>query len=79
VETCSFVADVFVHPDADEAFVRDWMEMYNQTLLEDSEVVRVQQPGLRSNMIPYGRLLPKSESPISHFHRLVWRALCDGA
>jgi hypothetical protein len=26
-------------------------------------------------MIPYGRLLPKSESPIRHFHRLVYDAL----
>jgi hypothetical protein len=26
-------------------------------------------------MIPYGRLLPKSESPIRHFHRLVLEGL----
>ena len=75
VETCTFIADVFTHPDADEAFAQDWMEMYNQTLLEDKEVVRAQQPGLRSNMVPFGRLLPKSESPIMHFHRLVREAL----
>ena len=30
-------------------------------------------------MIPYGRLLPKSESPIRHFHRLVLDGLAaDG-
>ena len=29
-------------------------------------------------MIPYGRLLPKSESPIRHFHRLVYDALASG-
>ena len=74
-ETCTFIADVFSHPDAGEQFVQDWMEMYNQTLLEDKEVVLVQQPGLRSNMVPYGRLLPRSESPIMHFHRLVRAAL----
>jgi len=37
--------------------------------------VLVQQVGLRSNIVPYGRLLPKSESPIRHFHRLVHDAL----
>ena len=39
--------------------------------------MRVQQAGLRSQMIPYGRLLPKSESPIRHFHRLVYDALAS--
>ena len=29
-------------------------------------------------MIPYGRLLPKSESPIRHFHRLVLRRARGG-
>jgi hypothetical protein len=53
--------------------------MYNQTLIEDKEVVLVQQPGLRSNMVPYGRLLPRSESPIMHFHRLVRDALAATA
>ena len=75
VETCAFHADVYAHPQADEAFVVEWLEMYNQTLLEDADVVLVQQVGLRSNMVPYGRLLPKSESPIRHFHRLVYDAL----
>jgi phenylpropionate dioxygenase-like ring-hydroxylating dioxygenase large terminal subunit len=75
VETCTFQADVYAHPKADEAFIVDWMEMYNQTLAEDVDVVRVQQPGLRSQMVPYGRLLPKSESPIRHFHQLVYDAL----
>jgi hypothetical protein len=76
-ETCSFQADVYSHPDADEAFVLEWMEMYNQTLAEDVDVVLVQQPGLRSQAVPYGRLLPKSESPIRHFHRLVVNALAS--
>jgi phenylpropionate dioxygenase-like ring-hydroxylating dioxygenase large terminal subunit len=78
-ETCTFIADVFSHPDAEEQFVLDWMEMYNQTLIEDKQVVLAQQPGLRSNMVPYGRLLPRSESPIMHFHRLVRDALAGSA
>jgi hypothetical protein len=51
--------------------------MYDRTLREDKDVVLKQQPGLRSNAIPYGRLLPRSESPIRHFHRLVADALAD--
>ena len=49
--------------------------MYNKTFEEDADVVRVQQAGLKSQMVPYGRLLPKSESPIRHFHRLVHEGL----
>jgi phenylpropionate dioxygenase-like ring-hydroxylating dioxygenase large terminal subunit len=78
-ESCTFVADVFTHPDCDETFAQDWMEMYNQTLLEDKEVVLVQQPGLRSNMVPFGKLLPRSESPILHFHRLVRDGIAGAA
>ena len=52
--------------------------MYDKTFEEDADVVRVQQAGLKSQMIPYGRLLPKSESPIRHFHRLVHDALASG-
>ena len=44
-------------------------------ILAHTDVVRVQQAGLRSQMSPFGRLLPKSESPIRHFHRLVHDAL----
>jgi hypothetical protein len=32
-----------------------------------------------SQMIPCGRLLPKSERPIRHFHRLVHEALAAEA
>jgi hypothetical protein len=78
-ETCSFIADVFSHTEAEEQFVQDWMEVYNQTLIEDKEVVLAQQPRLRSNMVPYGRSLPRSEGPIMHFHRLVRDAPAGGA
>lgn len=74
-ESCHFVADMWVHPDADEDDVAEWVEMYNRTLTEDSQAVLVQQPGLRSRMVPYGRLMPSRESAISHFHRMVWDAV----
>jgi hypothetical protein len=74
-ESCTFHADFWVHPDADERFLEEWVEMYNRTLTEDAEAVRVQQPGLRSRMVPHGRLMPASESSIAHFHRLVWKSI----
>jgi phenylpropionate dioxygenase-like ring-hydroxylating dioxygenase large terminal subunit len=76
-ESCRFIADFFVNPECDTAFVDEWLEMYNRTIAEDCEAVLVQQPGLRSRMVPHGRLMPGSESSISHFHRLVWRAISD--
>jgi choline monooxygenase len=77
VETCEFVADVYVRPGLDGAERDEWLAMYDRTLREDKDVVLKQQPGLRSNAIPYGRLLPRSESPIRHFHQLVVDALAD--
>jgi phenylpropionate dioxygenase-like ring-hydroxylating dioxygenase large terminal subunit len=71
-ETCAFTADMYVHPDCTEAEMEEWVEMYNRTLTEDAEAVRVQQPGLRSKMVPHGRLMPSRESAISSFHRMVW-------
>ena len=32
VESCEFRADVYSHPQADETFVADWMEMYNKSI-----------------------------------------------
>jgi phenylpropionate dioxygenase-like ring-hydroxylating dioxygenase large terminal subunit len=71
-ESCRFISDMFVHPECDEATVAQWAEMWNQTLEEDTEAVGLQQPGLRSQMVPHGRLMPASESAISRFHRMVW-------
>jgi phenylpropionate dioxygenase-like ring-hydroxylating dioxygenase large terminal subunit len=76
-ETCRFVAEMYVHPEADEADVAEWVEMYDKVLTEDAEAVLVQQPGLRSRMVPYGRLMPSRESAISHFHRMVWNAFAE--
>ena len=58
----------------DSEFVAGWVEMYDKTLREDADAVRVQQPGLRSRLVPNGRLMPASESAISRFHRMVWES-----
>lgn len=77
-ETCSFRASMYVRKGAGEAEVAAWAEMYNQTLLEDAEAVRLQQPGLSSGMVPHGRLMPSRESAILSFHRLVVDSMREG-
>jgi phenylpropionate dioxygenase-like ring-hydroxylating dioxygenase large terminal subunit len=71
-ETCKFIADMYVRPELDEHQAADWLAMWNETLEEDTEAVLLQQPGLRSQMVPHGRLMPASESAIARFHRMVW-------
>lgn len=73
-ESCSFTAEMYVRPDCTQSEIDEWVEMYTRTLDEDAEAVRVQQPGLRSRMVPHGRLMPSRESAILWFHRLVWSA-----
>ncbi len=76
-ETCRFVADMFVRPELDEGQVNDWLTMLDQTLTEDTVAVGLQQPGLRSQMVPHGRLMPGSESAIARFHRMVWENFAE--
>lgn len=73
-ESCAFVSDAFVRQGVDLAEVEAWWDMYTRTIQEDADAVAVQQPGLRSMAVPNGRLMPASESAISHFHRLVFEA-----
>ena len=76
-ETCRFIADMYVHPELGQDQADEWVEMWNQTLLEDTEAVLLQQPGLSSQMVPYGRLMPASESAIARFHRMVWESFSE--
>jgi phenylpropionate dioxygenase-like ring-hydroxylating dioxygenase large terminal subunit len=77
-ETCRFDADMFIQPGLSDAEVEHRLEMYTLTLSEDAEAVRIQQPGLRSRMVPHGRLMPSRESAIIAFHRMVWEAIREG-
>jgi phenylpropionate dioxygenase-like ring-hydroxylating dioxygenase large terminal subunit len=76
-ETCQLIADVFTHPDYDQASLDEWLKMWNDTIMEDVEAVGVQQPGLRSQMVPHGRLMPASESAIARFHRMVFESFSE--
>ena len=76
-ESCQFIADMYVDPALAPKKAEEWVEMWNQTLSEDTEAVLLQQPGLRSQMVPHGRLMPASESAIARFHRMVWESFSD--
>jgi choline monooxygenase len=76
-ETCQFIADFYADPALDPAQADEWVAMWNKTLSEDTDAVLLQQPGLRSQMVPHGRLMPASESAIARFHRMVWEAFSE--
>ena len=73
-QTCDSHSEFYARDGLDPAFVAEWVGMYDRTLCEDAEAVRLQQPGLRSRMVPEGRLMPASESAIARFHRMVWES-----
>jgi phenylpropionate dioxygenase-like ring-hydroxylating dioxygenase large terminal subunit len=78
-ETCRFIADMYVDPRVPPEEADVWVSMWNDTLLEDTDAVLLQQPGLRSRMVPHGRLMPASESAIARFHQMVWESLREAA
>ena len=71
------IYEMYAAPGLSQTEIDEWMSMYGMTLQEDARAMEVQQPGLRSNMIPHGRLMPSRESAISAFHRQVWTAVAD--
>jgi choline monooxygenase len=75
VESCVTDGDSWLEPGADPAAVAEWDEMWRMTMREDIDAVAIQQPNLRSGLVPHGRLMPSSESAIAHFHRLCFEAL----
>jgi len=68
---------MYAHPDCTQDEIDAWTEMYGLTLSEDAGAMEAQQPGLRSNLVPNGRLMTSRESAISAFHWLVWRAFAE--
>jgi len=68
------IYEMYVAPELSPGAIDEWLRMYNDTLAEDARAMQAQQPGLRSNLVPKGRLMPSREAPITAFHRLVWNA-----
>jgi phenylpropionate dioxygenase-like ring-hydroxylating dioxygenase large terminal subunit len=71
------IYEMYAAPGLTQTEIDEWMRMYAMTLQEDAGAMQAQQPGLRSDMIAYGRLMPSRESAIAAFHRQVWTAMAD--
>jgi choline monooxygenase len=67
--------DYFVAEDADPAWIEEALEFDRQVGAEDSQLIARVQAGVRSGLVPDGRLLPESEKLVAHFQSLVVDAL----
>jgi len=67
--------DYFFAPDAEEGWIEELMAFDRQVGAEDRVLVERVQRGVRSALIPHGRLLPESEQLVARFQELVRAAL----
>jgi phenylpropionate dioxygenase-like ring-hydroxylating dioxygenase large terminal subunit len=71
--------DYFFAPDADQAWVDELIAFDTQIGREDTGLVENVQRGVRSGVVPDGRLLTESEQLVAHFQRLCAHALSNEA
>ena len=76
-ERTAAVAESFFAEGVDEALVEEIRAFGNEVGREDQDLVESVHRGLKSGMVPQGRLLLTSEHLIQHFQRLVCGALTD--
>lgn len=74
-EKCWAFVDMYAKPGADPVVVKEWLEMWDQTLIEDKRATDIQQIGYRSGRVPTGRLMLDSESPLQAFMKTTLSAL----
>jgi choline monooxygenase len=74
-ETTRGFSDQFFAADVPEELRREMIAFSQQVGLEDDALVESVQRGLRSGMVPEGRLILGSERLIQHFQELVAEAL----
>ena len=67
--------DYFFAPDADEAWIAEYLAWDEQVGVEDTALVERVQRGLGSGLLDGGVLMPDSERLIAHFDGLVTAAL----
>lgn len=67
--------DLYAKPGADERVVKEWLEMWDRTLVEDKRATDIQQVGYSSGRIPAGRMMPDSEAPLQQFMRTTLNRL----
>ena len=76
-ESMAGFSDQFFAPDVPADLRAEMMAFSQQVGLEDDGLVKSVQRGLRSGMVPQGRLLLGSEQLIHHFQGLVYQALSE--
>ena len=69
--------DYFVGEDADDEWLRGFLELDEQVGAEDRALVEAVQRGIGSGALESGVLLPESEQLIGRFQALVLEALAD--
>ena len=69
--------DYFFAADVDQAWVDELVAFDTQVGLEDRALVEGVQRGVRSGLLPEGRLLSESEQLVAHFQRLCAEALAS--
>lgn len=74
-ERTSRFLDYFVAEDADPAWIEEALEFDRQVGAEDTRLIAGVQAGVRSGLVPDGRLLPESEQLVAHFQSLIVEAL----
>ncbi len=67
--------DYFFAPDADQAWIDDYLALDDLVGVEDRVLVERVQAGVRTGAVPNGQLLAESEQLIAHFQALVVEAL----
>ena len=74
-ETTARFLDYFFAPDVDAAWMEELIAFDGQVGAEDRGLVEGVQRGIRTGLLPDGRLLSESEQLVVHFQRLCAEAL----
>ena len=69
--------DYFFAPGVEQAWIDELIAFDTQVGSEDTELVKGVQRGVRSGLLPDGRLLSESEQLVAHFQRLCAHALAE--
>jgi phenylpropionate dioxygenase-like ring-hydroxylating dioxygenase large terminal subunit len=69
--------DYFFAPDVDQAWIDELIAFDDQIGREDTALVEGVQRGVRSGMLPEGRLLTESEQLVAHFQGLCMDAMAQ--
>ncbi|MEP9362787.1 aromatic ring-hydroxylating dioxygenase subunit alpha [Nocardioides sp. CN2-186] len=79
VDKSRFVSHTWARKNLEPAFALDWGNMWERTMAEDAEAVRLQNFGLRSGTLMRGQLSPEADQMILKFHELVVRSYANVA